>query len=142
MWNGTTNKKRNNTLEKRKHLKKIFDTLDNYKELKPNWDSYGADKIKDEAIQSAKLLVDKISNFINPRSLLCFPVADGCVQIEFVLGDISFEVEVLNNDEVGALIQKGQMFVEIDSYTVDTMAELVKETYTLMGKTFIFGDGI
>ena len=120
----------------------IFDTLDSFKDLQENWDSYGALPIKGSAIAEAKVFIDKISNFVNKNSIFCTPLPDGCVQVEFVLGSSEFEVEILNSNEASMLIQKGRVFFDVGDYTTDSIIALVKETHRIIHQTFEDGEGI
>lgn len=97
------------------------DTINEFKNLQPNWDSYDADVISkvsiDAAIETLNHLYNKglISNGIK---VSVFPMRDGGIQFEFDGKNICAELEINQNGELtfilfdddGNIVNKGQLF--------------------------------
>lgn len=85
----------------------------NYRELKPNWDSYGAECISEKAICVSIHLLTRIQSEWSTqlgesmKPYFVAPVADGGIQLEW-RGDYSeIEVEIGPGGEFGYLLVKG-----------------------------------
>jgi hypothetical protein len=91
---------RGNLRSGRVYLKRLLRTLDEFRSLPDNWDSYGGDRIADNAIDIARNLIARIvlhpipPAFLDTYSLDVMPLASGGVQLELESGDHYLEVEI------------------------------------------------
>jgi hypothetical protein len=58
---------------------KLLNTIETFKELKPDWDGYGANSISLEVIENAKTF---LNNFNNSENFEVFPTALGTILFE------------------------------------------------------------
>ena len=97
------------------------DTIYGFSNLQSNWDSYGADVVSKNAIDTA---IETL-NYLNSKGQLTnglivnvFPMRDGGIQFEFDGENICAELEINHNgdstlilfDADGNIIVKGQLF--------------------------------
>ncbi len=97
------------------------DTIYGFSNLEHNWDSYNADLVSKNAIDTAI----KTLNYLNIKGLLTsnfnvnvFPMRDGGIQFEFDGENVCAELEICQNgdstfilfDDDGNIINKGQLF--------------------------------
>jgi hypothetical protein len=87
--------------------------LDELKNLPENWDSYGADPIRPNAIAKAKSIITSvmiafsgnIGNVVQLKDVI--PVADGGVQLEWIGPHAELEIEISPNGNIGLLYISG-----------------------------------
>ena len=83
----------------------VIRTLESFKDLPPNWNGYGAQKIKPRIVDSAIKLVREL-----PITLQAFPTSFGTIQLE--TGDKNgnyLEIEFLSVDTVAVFIDNENM---------------------------------
>jgi len=97
------------------------DTIYGFINLKKNWDSYDADVISINAIDSAIEILNHLNHkgqLANDIAVNVFPMRDGGIQFEFDGENICAELEINPNgdsifilfDDDGNIIDKGQLF--------------------------------
>jgi len=97
------------------------DTIYGFSNLKKNWDSYDADVISINAIETAIETLNHLNSkgkLANDISVNVFPMRDGGIQFEFDGENICAELEINHNgdstfilfDDDGNIIDKGQLF--------------------------------
>jgi len=99
----------------------LTDTIYGFSKLQPNWDTYNADSISTNAIETAIEILNHIYSkglLSNDTNINIFPMRDGGIQFEFDADYICAELEinqsgesifVLFNDD-GDIIKKWQIF--------------------------------
>jgi hypothetical protein len=97
------------------------DTINGFSKLQHNWDSYNADVISKNAIETAIETLNHLNNkgqLTNGFIVNIFPMRDGGIQFEFDGENICAELEINPNgdstfilfDDEGNIIDKGQLF--------------------------------
>ena len=92
-------------------MENTLNKIDSFKELKYDWDSYGANEISKQSIETSKEIVKIINELIN-NEIYAFPMPNGGVQIEFQ----NIELEVYNESTI-ELLQFDIDDELIDEYT-------------------------
>lgn len=97
------------------------DTINGFSNLKPNWDSYNADKISRYSIEIALKVLNYLLNsglLSTEISINVFPMRDGGIQFEFDGDNICIELEInpkgelifIEYDEEADIVKKEQLF--------------------------------
>jgi hypothetical protein len=83
---------------------RLVRALENIRQLKPNWDSYGGDPPSNETVDYAYLLISQLQKAAKDRGLglpepEIGPGAKGTIQLEWDIDQKAFELEfsILNN---------------------------------------------
>lgn len=115
-------------------MKKLIDKIKGFKELKPNWDSYGADPIPEKVINKAIEIIEKLE-FHNMNLDYVFPMRDGGLQfevksgkfndIELLIGkNLVVELVIYNNEN--DIIEERKIINEEDLLFVVDVLNLIK----------------
>jgi hypothetical protein len=99
----------------------FLDTIYGFSNLKPNWDSYNADVISKNAIDTAIVTLNYLNSRVqlsNDFTVSVFPMRDGGIQFEFDGENICAELEINQNGELkfilfdddGSINYNGQLF--------------------------------
>jgi len=110
-------------------IKKRFDAfIEIYKlaNLKENWDSYGAFEIDKDCMLESQFLIDAffdLNNAIPIPSVV--PCSNGHVQLEWHVGGVDLEIEVIAEDHYAYLLGDE----EHQSHSRKEMAEIIAAEY-------------
>jgi hypothetical protein len=104
----------------RPELAAAFRRLWSLKNLKENWNSYGAAAVDDAALRSAHTLLGVAGN-LRTLPVAIIPTARGGVQLEWKLPDRELEVEVLPDQTVQVLLVEGEQESEQEGISVERL---------------------
>jgi hypothetical protein len=114
-------------------LEELYRKLDSLKELEHDWDSYGADPISVDAIESAKAALKEIFERTGFVPDYVVPCPDSGVQFEYHRADKmgGTEIEIENNGVDYSLFLPNEK--EFEKITLDDVCRIIAGTMEKVG---------
>ncbi len=106
---------------------KLLNSINSFKDLKQNWDSYNANAISPTAIIKAIEILGIIDTHIgstNTAHINVFPMRDGGVQFEFDDENAMAEIEIGENGQLNLIIYNNEGDITVEDKLSDPYSVL------------------
>jgi hypothetical protein len=99
----------------------LYDKLESFSKLQPDWDGYGADPISNLTIDNTRNLLSKLKG-----DWEIFPVNNGAIQVEKEKNEYYIEIEVYD-DKFLYLLMKNGIGQDEKKFKLNEIDDLIKE---------------